>query len=158
MTDEKDLAQFEKVVRGARNFQEEADEILGKAARDRKLEEAERQQLELWQSFYTQPGDEFEFRIARTPDAIERDGTTKTFSEAAMDALMQHVMVYIGTRLTRYFETNKVMPQSLTVRIKVVTDSALADWSEFEPDIVINARDQDPDGWDDLANPTPKEG
>jgi hypothetical protein len=138
-------AQFEKILRTStgKPTQEEIDQLA----------ETERQQLEMWQSFYAQPGDEFEFRLARSPSAIERDGTATTFSEAAMDALIQHLMVYIGTRLTRYYEANEVMPQTMTVRIKVATDATVTDWGAAGPDIVINAADQDPDSWNDLSNP-----
>ena len=102
---------------------------------------SEEDQLALWDTFVKQPGDEFEFRIARSPDAIIRDTADKTFSQDAIDALMQHVLMYVGTRLTRHYEANSTMPQSMTVRIKVALDTGMEDWSEDDA-MIISARDE----------------
>jgi hypothetical protein len=118
--------------------------------------ELDREQLELWRSFFERPGDEFEFRLGRTVHARDRDGDSATFSEDAMDALMHHLMLYIGTRMSRFFQDNDKMPQTMIVRIRVALDSALSDWDGEAPDIVIHARDEHPDTWKQDDFPTPQ--
>ena len=102
--------------------------------------ELEEQSLRLWDTFLAQSGDEFEFRLARTARAILRDGEENTFSEQAMDTLVQHLALFIGTRLSRYNDEQGRMPHAMTVRIKVAVNASATNW-DAEPDIVINADD-----------------
>jgi hypothetical protein len=99
------------------------------------------QKLEIWNQFLDQSGDEFEFRLARTPGAIIRDGEEYGFSEKAMNVLMDHLMIFIGTRMTRYNDEHKRMPQAMTVRVKVNTDNTFAeDWHDTA-DITVESND-----------------
>lgn len=75
-----------------------------------------------WQRMVALPGNEFEFQIGRGDEVINRDGTEHGLSEAALDALHRHLMVYIGTRLFRHYEQTRKSAQSVRVVIAVHVD------------------------------------
>lgn len=87
-----------------------------------------------WFSFLAKPGNEFAFRIGRTAGAIQREGSGVTFSREAMDAMFKHVMIYVGSRLTRYHNEHGSFPQAMTVRVRVALDDTAEDFEEEKPD------------------------
>lgn len=63
----------------------------------------------------TWDGEEAEFTIERT-----RIDPGLTFSQEAMEHLHDQVLVFIGTRIMRRWDTTQEPPTALTVSIKVV--------------------------------------
>lgn len=76
-----------------------------------------------WDTMMTVPGSEFIYEIGRDHQAVARDGMDRGFSVEAMDTLIKHMITFIGTRINRHHSAHDVMPQQMTVRIKVTLDS-----------------------------------
>lgn len=75
-----------------------------------------------WTQFQNMPGNEFTFKLGRTPNSISRDGDDKFFSADAMNTLFDHIATYVGSRLVRYHERYGRAPAAMTVRIRVALD------------------------------------
>jgi hypothetical protein len=82
------------------------------------------------------PGLEFEYEIGRDQHAVNRDGVGRGFSQEAMGTLIAHLGAFITTRITRYNEANGVMPQHMTVRIRVALDSQPTEFEDDSVDII----------------------
>lgn len=95
-------------------------------------------QVDKFEDFLTVPGNEFAFRIGRTIDAFYRDGLQAGFSGEAMDAMAEHVNLFIGSRVIRFYNANQVMAQRMTVRIRVSLDSEPEYFEDDDETQVIN--------------------
>lgn len=88
----------------------------------------------LWKEMMSAAGLEFQYEIGRDAAAVARDGSRRGFSEEAMATLIRHMSAFIGTRMVRYDSQHGVMPQQMTVRIRVALDHQPRDFDEsLEP-------------------------
>lgn len=85
-------------------------------------ETAEPRDDRLWREMMSAAGLEFQYEIGRDAAAVARDGSRRGFSEEAMETLIRHMSAFIGTRMVRYDNQHGVMPQQMSVRIRVALD------------------------------------
>jgi hypothetical protein len=90
----------------------------------------EERQRKLFEQFVVIEGDEFQFEVGRDRQTIARDGHQAGFSEDALDTLHAHLITFIGTRTLRYQHQHGVMPQQMTVRIRVSLDHQPAEFND----------------------------
>lgn len=90
----------------------------------------EERQRQLFEQFITIEGNEFQFEVGRDRQTIARDGHQAGFSQDALDTLHAHLIIFIGTRTLRYQHQHGVMPQQMTVRIRVSLDHQPAEFDD----------------------------
>lgn len=87
----------------------------------------------VYRQMMTTPGLEFAYELGRSAETVTRDGTGQGFSEAAMDSLIRHMIGFIASRISRYYDQHSVMPQQMTVRIRVAMDAQPKDFDDSLP-------------------------
>lgn len=71
----------------------------------------------LYGDFLALPSNEIAFKIDRTRIDPER-----TFSQAAIELLQQELIVFVGARICKHWETTGRAPQSLTAVVQLQFD------------------------------------